>query len=131
VVSVIIAAHNEEAVIGGCLEALAREQLPLQVIVSANGCTDATAELARSMHATVVERAEAGKAGALNAAELVAEEFPRIYLDADIVPPPGAIAALVAALGVRRVARPRPYGCGVIAMIVICLSAGPYFQKIR
>jgi glycosyltransferase involved in cell wall biosynthesis len=98
VVSVIIAAHNEEAVIGGCLEALAREQLPLQVIVSANGCTDATAELARSMHATVVERAEAGKAGALNAAEQVAESFPRVYLDADIVPPPGAIAALVEAL---------------------------------
>lgn len=97
-VSVIIAAHNEEAVIGGCLEALARERLPLQVIVSANGCTDATAELARSMNATVVERSEPGKAGALNAAEQVAKEFPRVYLDADIVPPPGAIAALVAAL---------------------------------
>ncbi|MFC7788622.1 glycosyltransferase [Microbacterium sp. MAHUQ-60] len=97
-VSVIIAAHNEESVIADCLEALDREDLTLQIIVSANGCTDATAEVARSWNATVVERAEAGKTGALNAAEKAATAFPRVYLDADIVPPPGAIATLTGAL---------------------------------
>ncbi|MGB3375159.1 MAG: glycosyltransferase [Microbacterium sp.] len=97
-VSVIIAAHDEEAVIGGCLDALAREELPLQIIVSANGCTDGTARIARSKGALVVERTQPGKPGALNAAERVAEGFPRVYLDADIVPPPGAIVALVEAL---------------------------------
>lgn len=97
-VSVIIAAHDEEAVIGRCLDALAGGGLPTQTIVSANGCTDATAEIARSRKATVVEREEPGKAGALNAAERVATGFPRVYLDADILVPPGGIAALVDAL---------------------------------
>ncbi len=102
-VSVIIAAHDEEAVIGRCLDALtpAAQGVPLQIIVSANGCSDATAEIARSHGALVIERGEPGKPGALNAAERVAEGFPRVYLDADIVPPAGAIAALAGALDER------------------------------
>lgn len=49
-VSVVIAAHNEEAVIGGCLDALLaqRTDTPLEVVVSANGCTDRTAEAAEA-----------------------------------------------------------------------------------
>ncbi|HWK76505.1 glycosyltransferase [Microbacterium sp.] len=97
-VSVIIAAHNEESVIERCLGALHRGGTQLQIIVSANGCTDATAELARSLNTKVVERSEAGKAGALNAAEEVATSFPRVYLDADILVPHGGIAALTTAL---------------------------------
>ncbi|KDA04882.1 glycosyl transferase [Microbacterium sp. CH12i] len=97
-VSVIIAAHNEEAVIGRCLDALAHGGMPMQIIVSANGCTDATAEIARSRNALVVERTEPGKPGALNAAERVATSFPRVYLDADILVPPGGITALADAL---------------------------------
>lgn len=97
-VSVIIAAHDEEAVIGGCLDALAAEPIDLQIVVSANGCSDHTAEVARARGAVVVERTEPGKPAALNAAERVAEGFPRVYLDADIVPPAGAIAALTRAL---------------------------------
>ncbi|MDQ4214279.1 glycosyltransferase [Microbacterium sp. ASV81] len=102
-VSVIIAAHDEEAVIGRCLDALtpAVQGVPLQVIVSANGCSDATAEIARARGAQVVERPEPGKPGALNAAERVAVGFPRVYLDADIVPPAGALGALAAALRER------------------------------
>lgn len=100
-VSVIIAAHDEEGVIGGCLDALAREDMDLQIIVSANGCTDRTAEVARSRGAVVVERSEPGKPGALNAAELVADGFPRVYLDADIIPPAGALTALIGALDDR------------------------------
>ncbi|MGO4681153.1 glycosyltransferase [Microbacterium sp. 2MCAF23] len=101
--SVIIAAHDEEAVIGRCLDALSPtvQGVRLQVIVSANGCTDATAEIARARGARVVERAESGKADALNAAESVAKGFPRVYLDADIVPPPGALRALAEALRTR------------------------------
>ncbi|WP_426184793.1 glycosyltransferase [Microbacterium sp. TWP3-1-2b2] len=101
-ISVIIAAHDEEAVIGRCLDALAGGGLPMQTIVSANGCTDATAEIARARNATVVERAEPGKSGAVNAAERVATRFPRVYLDADILVPPGGIAALVDALDTDR-----------------------------
>ena len=92
-VSVIIAAHNEESVIGSCLDALRdqRTTVELQVIVSANGCSDRTAEVAAAHGATVVDRAEPGKPGALNAAERIATSFPRVYLDADILVPPDAI----------------------------------------
>lgn len=98
--SVVIAAHNESAVIGACLDAL-RAQSPasvVDVVVSANACTDSTAEIARAGGATVVDRPEPGKAAALNAGELVARGFPRIYLDADILAPSNALAALGAAL---------------------------------
>lgn len=98
-VSVIIAAHNEEAVIGACLDALARQGVPrLQVIVSANGCSDGTAAIAVAHGATVVERTEPGKAAALNAAERVATSYPRVYLDADIVVPPGGLMRVLAGL---------------------------------
>ena len=48
-VSFVIPAHNEEAVIGRCLTALlagARRD-ELDIIVVCNGCTDRTAEVAR------------------------------------------------------------------------------------
>lgn len=100
-VTVVIAAHDEEAVIGRCLDALLRQTDAgtLDVIVSANGCTDATAEVARARGVTVVDRPEPGKAGALNAAEDEATGHPRIYLDADIVVPEGGVAAVVGRLG--------------------------------
>jgi len=99
-VSVIIAAHNEEAVLGACLDAVlgSTRIRPLEVIVTANGCTDHTAEIAISHSVVVIDRPEPGKAAALNAADAVASSGPRVYLDADIIPPNGAIDSLVAAL---------------------------------
>ena len=97
-VSVLIAAHDEEAVIGACLDAVRVTALPLEVVVSANGCTDRTVSVARAHGAQVVDRQEPGKAAALNAAEPLVHSFPRVYLDADIVVPPGAVDRLVAVL---------------------------------
>lgn len=98
--TVIIAAHNEESVLGGCLDALDRggARTRFDVIVSANGCTDATAQVASEHGATVIDRAEPGKASALNAAEQKAPSHPHIYLDADIIVPADAVDALVHAL---------------------------------
>lgn len=95
--SIVIAAHNEEGVIGHSLDALLEQKLsdPLQVIVSANGCTDQTATRAARPGVAVIDRPERGKAAALNAGDGVATGFPRIYLDADILIPPGGLAALV------------------------------------
>lgn len=95
--SVVIAAHNEEAVIGQCLDALLSQDLdvPLQIVVSANGCTDRTAEIARERGVVVIDRETPGKAAALNAGDDAAEGFPRIYLDADIVVPQDGIRRLV------------------------------------
>lgn len=98
--SVIVAAHNEESVIGACLDALAAQEDvdELEVIVSANGCTDRTVEVAIREGVVVVDLPEPGKAAALNAGEAAASSFPRIYLDADIIAPRHAVSALVARL---------------------------------
>lgn len=94
--SVVIAAHNEEQVIGVTLASLLDQatESPIEIIVSANGCSDKTAVVASRPGVRVIDRAEPGKAGALNAADQLATGFPRIYLDADIVVPPGGIAAV-------------------------------------
>ena len=99
--SVIIAAHNEEAMIGACLDALLEQTAPtgpLDIVVSANACTDATVDIARARKVAVVDRPRPGKAAALNAGELVASGFPRVYVDADIVVPSNALAELAAVL---------------------------------
>lgn len=103
--SVVIAAHNEAAVIGRCLDALlagapeARAADSLDITVVANGCVDDTAEIAASRPGVrVLDLPAPGKAAALNAADAVARGFPRVYLDADIVLPPGALDTLAAAL---------------------------------
>ncbi len=100
--SVVIAAHNEAAVIGRCLDALLADPPPdgLDVTVVANGCTDATAAVAATRPGVrVLSLPEPGKAGALNAGDEVAVGFPRLYLDADIVLAPGSLPKLVAAVG--------------------------------
>lgn len=109
--SVVIAAHNEESVIGACLDALAVQQgtFLLEIVVSANGCNDRTVEVATRPGVVVIDRREPGKAAALNAGEAVATEFPRLFLDADIIAPPNAVQALAARLaqGGALVAVPR------------------------
>ncbi len=85
--SVVIAAHDEAAVIGACLDSLLADAHPgeLDVTVVPNGCTDDTAAQARRRPGVrVVETPVAGKAYALNLGEGHAQGFPRIYLDADI-----------------------------------------------
>lgn len=95
--SIVIAAHNEENMIGPSLDALRVSEGtgPIAIVVSANGCTDRTVARARRPGVVVVDRPEPGKAAALNAGDLVATGFPRIYLDADIHVPPGALDAVI------------------------------------
>jgi glycosyltransferase involved in cell wall biosynthesis len=84
--SIIIPAHNEAGRIGAHLAALT-DGLPagFELIVVPNGCTDATADVARTFsRVLVVEVPEAGKAGALRAGDAAATHLPRIYLDADV-----------------------------------------------
>ncbi|TVR32033.1 MAG: glycosyltransferase [Spirochaetaceae bacterium] len=90
-ISIIIPAHNEETVIERCLAALLDGAEPgeLELIVACNGCSDATAEKARSFGppVQVIEIAQASKTAAINAAERLATAFPRLYVDADVVLP--------------------------------------------
>ncbi|GAB3816778.1 hypothetical protein GCM10028820_16610 [Tessaracoccus terricola] len=98
-VSIVIAAHNESDVLGATLDALLAGGSGAEIIVVPNGCTDDTAEVARSRAGVkVVEVEQGSKPVALNAGDAVATSYPRIYLDADIIVPPGGVQALVKAL---------------------------------
>ena len=87
--SVIIPAHQEEAVIARCLRAI-RQGAPTarqpEIIVVANGCSDATAENARSAdpEATVVELVPGSKTAAMNHGSRLASAVPRFFIDADV-----------------------------------------------
>ena len=119
--SVVIAAHNEEAVIARCLKALSNQQGVggLQVVVAANGCTDKTAAVARAHGADVVETDIAGKANALNLADEVATGYPRIYLDADIALAPNLVDSLVKALAAD------PMACAAVPARHLDVSGRP------
>lgn len=98
-VSVIIAAYDEEAVLGATLDALLADAPDAEVIVVANGCHDDTAGVARRRRGVrAIELPDGGKPRALNAGDAAATSFPRIYLDADIRVPRGAVRALEEAL---------------------------------
>jgi len=97
--AVVIAAHNEAEVIGRCLRGvLGAGQPASRVVVAANGCTDATVQVARQWPVQVLDLPVAGKTAALNAADRVATGFPRVYLDADIELRGDELALLVAAV---------------------------------
>ena len=97
--TVIIPAHNEEAVIARCLQAV-RHGAPvnhaMDIIVAANGCSDRTVEIAKATapEAIVLDLAKGSKTGAINAANEIARFFPRIYVDADVICEYAALAAL-------------------------------------
>jgi glycosyltransferase involved in cell wall biosynthesis len=111
-ISIIIPAHNEAGYIGACMEALVAQDAaagPVEAIVVANGCTDATVSIARShsrdfaargWRLQVLDLPASGKPGALNAGDAVASGGLRIYLDADIRCDPALLGQLRAALDV-------------------------------
>ncbi|MFN4128362.1 MAG: glycosyltransferase family 2 protein [Paracoccaceae bacterium] len=111
VLSVIIAARNEEHYIGRCLDALVAQEAParghVEIIVAANGCTDGTVDVARKWEPAfaargwpllVLDLAGGGKLGALGAAEAAATGRALVYLDADVVCDSPLLARLAAVL---------------------------------
>lgn len=126
VLSVIIPASNEAGQIGPCLEAVCtsrwQRSAPVEVIVVANGCSDDTASRARDKTGrfasrgwvlNVIERAEGGKPGALNAGDIAALGAIRVYLDADVLVGADLLAQLADALEHER---PR-YASGSVRMV--------------
>jgi glycosyltransferase involved in cell wall biosynthesis len=108
--TVVIPAHQEERLIGRCLDALAASgpvAAPVQVIVAANGCTDGTVAAARARAPVfaardwtlvVLDLPDGGKPGALNAADAAALHAARLYLDADVTVDPRLLALVAGAL---------------------------------
>ncbi|MCF6469356.1 glycosyltransferase [Nonomuraea sp. MG754425] len=101
VVSVVIPAHNEEAVVSAGLDLLLDGVAPgeFDVVVVANGCTDGTARAAARPGVRVLETPVPGKAGALRLGDAACRVFPRVYLDADVRLDAGSVRALAAAAG--------------------------------
>lgn len=108
--SILIPAHNEVGYIEPCLDALLASDptgAQVEVIVMANGCTDATVDVvrgyvgrfaAKDWPLTVLDIAQGSKMGALNAGDAAAQFGARIYLDADVLVSPPLIGQLVEAL---------------------------------
>jgi cellulose synthase/poly-beta-1,6-N-acetylglucosamine synthase-like glycosyltransferase len=105
-ISIIIPAHNEAAVIGFCLQSLLDQTTtrPLRIIIIVNGCTDATADVARCFqpavqaagHELIIEELPRGcKPDALNQGDLFAAPGVRIYMDADVRLSHDAIAGVI------------------------------------
>lgn len=123
--SILIAAHDEEAYIPRCLAALLAQDDAagaLEVIVAANGCSDRTVALveaevaafAAAGHRLVcLDLPQPGKLGALNAADAAASGGMRVYLDADVVCEPALMGQLRAALATSE---PR-YATGTLAVV--------------
>ena len=127
-VSVLIPAHNEADYIGSCLDALcASDPLPegigMEILVLANGCHDATVEIARSHPVPsgwdlwVLDLPQGGKLAALNAGDATAKGSIRIYLDADVLVEPPLLAQLVSELS-----HPTPRYASGTPMITPALS---------
>lgn len=115
-ISVIVPAHNEAAVIGRLLTGLLSEAAPgeLDVLVVANGCTDGTERVAASHGAgvRVLSTADANKFRAMRLADTAARGFPRLYVDADVELDTNSVRNLAAALaqpGVLAVAPERAW----------------------
>ena len=80
--TVLVPAHDEEAVLGSTLDSLAEQtRRPDRVVVIADNCTDATVEVARRRGVDVVETVgnKEKKAGALN------QQLARVLPNADVV----------------------------------------------
>ncbi len=112
-ISVVIPAYNEEAVIERTLESVLSSELrrALEIIVVCNGCRDRTFERASRFGAPVrvFDLEQGSKIAALNHGDSQACGFPRFYLDADIRLSKNALqlVAVVLEEGKVHVAAPR------------------------
>ena len=125
VLSILIPASNEEALIGRCLDCVLQSRwdhaAPFETIVVSNGSRDRTAQIALAMRdrfaengldLKVLDRKQGGKLGALNAGDHVAQAPIRVYLDADVEVSDGLIGQLYEALDT---AEPR-YASGTLVL---------------
>jgi glycosyltransferase involved in cell wall biosynthesis len=110
--TIVIAAHNEEAVIGRTLDALAEvaAEGEIAVVVVPNGCSDRTAEVAAARTGVVVASIDvASKTAGLRVGDRRAGPGPRIYLDADVVLTSRAARAVIDALSSGAIAGRPPH----------------------
>lgn len=101
--TVVVPAHDEARVIARTLETMLGawpDDSPPHVIVACNGCSDATADVARraAPQAEVIELPAASKVAAINAGLERARAYPVIVVDADVGIAPRSLIAVANAL---------------------------------
>ncbi len=127
-VSLIVAAHDEEGVIGEKVaEALAQDYPGrLEVIVCCDGCADATAPRARAAGADrVLELPRGGKVRAQDAGVAKARGELVAFSDANARWEPDALARLVEAFADPRVG----YACGQVRFVQAAAGTGATNQE--
>lgn len=105
--SILIAAHNEAAIIGNCLDALLQQDYPaghFEIIIAADRCDDDTVAIAESyrkrfQQLSVIDIREvpvgiSPKKHALAQAIAAAQYGHFLFLDADVRPTPGHLSAI-------------------------------------
>lgn len=104
---VLVPAHNEENVIGDCLESLARLDYPssaFRIVVVADNCTDRTADIVRNTQADCFERENPAKRGKPYALAWTIDRLEvgewdyTVVIDADTTVAPGFVTALAEAV---------------------------------
>ena len=100
--SIIVPAHNEEALLRRTLEAIAvaarTAAVPFEIVVVDDSSTDRTAEIARSYGARVVATAVRQIAGARNAGARAATGEMLLFVDADTIVSPRIVQGAIDAL---------------------------------
>lgn len=108
-VTVVVPAHDEEAVIGRCLDRMLREARPdeVTVVVAANGTTDRTLEVARAAGRALghdirtLDLPQPSKIAAVRAG-IACADGPVVVVDADVELPTRALRSVASALGTDR-----------------------------
>jgi GT2 family glycosyltransferase len=106
-VSVIVPAHNAEATLADCLQALKTMTVePAEVLVYVDGATDGTERIARDSGAKVLKNTArpGGPALARNAAAAVATSDLLWFVDADVVVAPDCLRQLIDEMQTHRAA---------------------------
>jgi glycosyltransferase involved in cell wall biosynthesis len=127
-VSIVIPAHDEEAVIAGNLRRLldGSQAGEFDVVVVANACGDETAKAAAGVEGVrVLETPTGGKPHALRLGDEAAVTFPRLYLDADVRLDADSVRALAAAC-----AEPGVLACAP-ALELDLTGAGPVMTRVH
>lgn len=136
-ISVVIPAYNEEQFLPAALEAISNQaglkRDEYEVIVVDNNCTDRTAEIAKTMGATVVKESRAG-VGYARAAGFAAAQAPFIATtDADSAVPKGWLKAILQAFKDEKVVAvggPVTYDIDDQLMHAVVNRSIPYLHEI-
>ena len=117
---IVVPAHNEEAGIGSTVESLLAVDWPrekFEVVVVADNCVDATADVARAAGAIVLERTNATLRGKGYALELAFDTILKdgdadavVVVDADTIVSPNLLAAFATRIEQGALAMQAEYG---------------------